>query len=104
MHERVDICSTRSTPDNGAALNDGKVREILEGMDENTQRQSRFLQQGFRFRDLGQSASENICGAVDGIPGLGLKLGAGRLGLLRGQDMSVGEQVNRLHSPHLLEA
>ena len=36
------------------------MREILEGMDENTQRQSRFLQQGFRFRDLGQSASAKI--------------------------------------------
>lgn len=52
MNEWVDVGTALSTANNCVALYHRQVAEVLEGMDQDAQRQTRLLQDRLRFGDL----------------------------------------------------
>ena len=74
------------------------MTQVLEGVDEYAEGQSRLLQDGFGLGDLGEGAAENVGRAVDVVPQLRVQLGLRRRHRLGGQNVPIVKQVHRFHS------
>ena len=74
------------------------MTQVLEGVDEYAEGQSRLLQDGFGLGDLGEGAAENVGRAVDAVPQLRVQLGLRRRHRLGGQNVPIVKQVHRFHS------
>ena len=74
------------------------MTQVLEGVDEYAEGQSRLFQDGFGLGDLGEGAAENVGRAVDVVPQLRVQLGLRRRHRLGGQNVPIVKQVHRFHS------